>query len=32
MIPFLFGVMGLAIGAFAAYAAGGKNRQAAKFW
>jgi plasmid segregation protein ParM len=32
MIPFLFGVMGLAIGAFAAYAAGGKNRQAAKHY
>ncbi|MBD2145894.1 hypothetical protein [Sphaerospermopsis sp. FACHB-1194] len=32
MIPFLFGVMGLALGAFAAYAAGGKNRQAAKHY
>ncbi len=32
MIPFLFGVIGLAIGAFAAYAAGGKNRQAAKHY
>jgi plasmid segregation protein ParM len=32
IIPFVFGVMGLAIGAFAAYAAGGKNRQAAKHY
>jgi plasmid segregation protein ParM len=32
MIPFLFGVIGLAIGAFAAYTAGGKNRQAAKHY
>jgi chromosome segregation ATPase len=32
MIPFLFGVIGLAIGAFAAYAVGGKNRQAAKHY
>lgn len=32
MIPFLFGVIGLAIGAFAAYAAGDKNRQAAKHY
>ncbi|MBD2571085.1 hypothetical protein H6G59_24975 [Anabaena lutea FACHB-196] len=32
MIPFLFGVMGLAMGAFAAYAAESKNRQAAKHY
>jgi plasmid segregation protein ParM len=32
MIYFLFGVIGVAIGAFAAYAAGGKNRQAAKHY
>lgn len=32
MIAFLFGVMGLAIGAFVAYAAEGKNRQAVKHY